>query len=234
MSTNKYNTWAHEVDKRVSSTQLIIPAQRFVFKQGYSFSKLPFVEQLKVWDHIWRTSPGFLSKVQAFFYIEQFVHTKGMLPELWKTIQHWQDQVDSWGLCDCLSKVYTKVLEVIPAEVYPQLQQWNKSGDLWKRRQSVVSLLYFSSTKEVCLPFRKIKPLVKRLLRDEEYYVQKGVGWALREMYTVYPFETQILLQEHIRSISSIAFSAVTEKMDKEEKEKLKAARKPRLNARES
>ena len=27
-------------------------------------------------------------------------------------------------------------------------------------------------------------------MSDKEYYVQKGVGWALREMHSVYPKET--------------------------------------------
>ena len=98
--------------------------------------------------------------------------------------------------------------------------------NLWKRRQSVVSLLYFSRTKKVYLPFDKIATLIKHLLSDNEYYVQKGVGWALREMHTVYPTESLQFFKEHINKISAIAFTICMEKMTTEEKEVLKQLRK--------
>ena len=62
---------------------------------------------------------------------------------MWPVIVGWQDSVDDWGLCDALAKVYTKILEIAPDEVYRVLKRWNVDADLWKRRQSVVSLLYY-------------------------------------------------------------------------------------------
>ena len=59
----------------------------------------------------------------------------------------------------------------------------------------------------------KIVLLVEPLLGDKEYYVQKGVGCALREMHTVYPKETMPFLQKHIKKISAIAFTIAIEKM---------------------
>ncbi len=75
-----------------------------------------------------------------------------------------------------LSKIYTKMLELAPEKVYRVLKAWNKDKDLWKRRQSVVTLLYYSRTKKVYLAFDAIEPLITGLLSDKEYYVQKG-GW---------------------------------------------------------
>ena len=134
--------------------------------------------------------------------------------------------MNDWGYCDALAKINTKVLETYPTEVYRQLATWNKDKNLWKRRQSVVSLLYFSRTKKDYLPFSKIAALVEPLLSDKEYYVQKGVGWALREMHTVYPKETMPFIQKHIKSISAIAFTIAIEKMSVAEKEKIKGLRK--------
>jgi 3-methyladenine DNA glycosylase AlkD len=113
-----------------------------------------------------------------------------------------------------------------PAKAYAQLKKWNKDQDLWKRRQSVVSLLYYSLTKKVHLPFSKIEKLVTPLLTDKEYCVQKGVGWTLREMYTVYPEETFPYFVKHIKSISSIAFTIAIEKTSAQLKAQLKTLRK--------
>lgn len=231
MDKENYTHYIREVVERVSKTAMITPAQRAAYKKGYSFFKLSIKEQLYIWDHIWHTSPEFLTRVQAFFFLEQHMRKKEVLPMLWETIRHWQDGVDGWELCDCLAKIYTKILEQAPAKVYKQLQEWNTSENLWERRQSVVSLLYFSGTKDIFLPFNKIRALVKPLLKDKEYYVQKGVGWALREMYSVYPSDTLLFLQKNIYDISSIAFTISIEKMSKEQKDELKAMRKIKVNA---
>jgi 3-methyladenine DNA glycosylase AlkD len=145
---------------------------------------------------------------------------------MWPVIVHWQDSVDDWGLCDALAKVYTKILVVAPGKVYPVLKEWNKDDNLWKRRQSVVSLLYYSRTKKTHLPFSKLGALITPLLADKEYYVQKGVGWALRECRNVYPKEAHAYLAKHLREISPIAFTIAVEKMAEKEKAVLKALRK--------
>src|SRR5262249_8699070 len=133
-----------------------------------------------------------------------------------------------WPLCDALAKIYTKVLVVLPDEVYAQLTKWNADKNLWKRRQSVVSLLYYSRTKKRHLSFEKIIKLITPLLTDREYYVQKGVGWALRELHTVYPERALSYLKKNVRSISSIAFTIAIEKLNVHDKNELKVIRKVR------
>ncbi len=215
-----------EVEKKVSKTPKTAPAHRKLFKRGYSFSKLTQSEQLKIWDYIWKNSPDAWTGIQPFFYLESKMKDKEFLLNSWKTIKHWQKTVDNWGSCDGMAKIYTKILEVIPDEVLPQLEKWNKSTNSWDRRQSVVSLLYFSRTKKVVLPYDTIIKFIDRLLDDKEYYVQKGVGWSLKELYQVYPKETLKYLENNIKKISSIAFSPATEKLKKKDKEKLKNLRR--------
>ncbi len=215
-----------EVKEKVSKTPKTAPAHRKLLKQGYSFSELPSSEQLIIWDYIWKNSSDSWASVHAFLYLESKMKDKEFLLDSWKTIKHWQKTVDNWGSCDGLSKIYTKILELIPEEVLKQLEKWNKSNNLWDRRQSIVSLLYFSRTKKVILPFDTIIKLTNRLLDDKEYYVQKAVGWSLKELYNVYPKETLQYLEDNIKKISSIAFSPATEKLEKKNKEKLKKIRK--------
>ena len=224
--SKQFKKYHDDVVARINSTSLAIPAQRRAFKQGFSFSKEPFESQLEIWDHIWKQSNSFRARVHAYFFLEQYVNKKDFHDQLWKTSSSWQEEIDDWPLCDGLAKINSKILVSYPVEVYAVLARWNKHKDLWKRRQSVVSLLYFSRTKKEYLPFSKIAAHVTPLLADKEYYVQKGVGWTLREMYTVYPKETMPFLQKHIKDISAIAFTIAIEKMSDAEKNKLKALRK--------
>lgn len=221
-------TYLAEILARIGSIPTDIPAHRAAFKQGYSFSKEPFETQLAIWDHTWNQSGNMRAQIHAFFFLEQSVEKKELHHILWHTSAAWQEQIDDWGLCDALAKINTKVLETYPDEVYRRLALWNKDSNLWKRRQSVVSLLYYSRTKKVYLPFEKIIILIEPLLADKEYYVQKGVGWALREMHNVYPADAFAFLVTNINEISAIAFTIAIEKMSTEEKTRLKEKRKAR------
>lgn len=215
-----------EVEEKVNKTPKTTPVHRKLFKQGYSFSVLSPSDQLIIWDYIRKNASDFWVSGHAFLYLESKMKDKEFLKNSWKTIKLWQKAVDNWGSCDGMAKIYTKTLEVIPDEVLPQLEVWNKSKNLWDRRQSVVSLLYFSRTKKVILPFNTIIKLINSLIDDKEYYVQKGVGWSLKELFQVYPKQTLKYLEKNIKRISSIAFSPAIEKLKKKDKEELKKMRR--------
>jgi 3-methyladenine DNA glycosylase AlkD len=203
-----------------------VPTHRRESRRKYSFSDLPFSKQLAIWDELWRSEDNFWIRVHAYFFLERHLKNKEDLTEMWPVILKWQEQVDDWPLCDSLAKIYTKILVVLPDEVYARLKQWNQSENLWKRRQSLVSLLYYSRTKKQYPAFKAIEAMVKPLLGDKEYYVQKGLGWTLREMRNVYPKQTLAWLKAHIKQISPIAFTIAIEKLDKAICDELKALRK--------
>jgi 3-methyladenine DNA glycosylase AlkD len=77
-------------------------------------------------------------------------------------------------------------------------------------------------------------PLVEKLLDDEHYFVQKGVGWTLRELSVIYHDVTwQFLIKHHTR-ISGAAFTAAAEKLSPAKKEKLKDLRKTHRQRKKS
>jgi 3-methyladenine DNA glycosylase AlkD len=223
------NHHLNEIIVHLRSLRGSVPMHRKESKKQYSFSNLPFADQLNIWDQLWHNENDFWLRLHAFFFLERHLKKETELREMWPVIVAWQDQIDDWGLCDALAKVYTKILEVMPTEVYTQLHLWNTDADLWKRRQSLVSLLYYSRTKKTYLSFDQISSLITPLLQDKEYYVQKGLGWTLRELHNVYPVPTLFYLNQHIKQLSSIAFTIAIEKMDMVQKDKFKALRKKQV-----
>jgi 3-methyladenine DNA glycosylase AlkD len=218
-----------EIRTHIAAIRGDVPTHRRESKRAYSFSGVPFAEQLAIWDQVWRTEDNFWFRLHAYFFLERHIKNGMQLKEMWPVIVRWQDHVDDWGLCDALAKIYTKILVVAPQEVYEQLKKWNTDENLWKRRQSVVSLLYYSRTKKLHPSFNQVRQLVTPLLPDKEYYVQKGVGWTLRELHTVYPPETLAWLKQDIKLLSSIAFTIAIEKMDAIAVSELKATRKVKI-----
>ena len=226
MKILKYPIQVKEVLDHLHNIRGDVPFHRRESKRIYSFSNWPFTEQLAVWDELWHTQNDFWIRVHCFFFLERHIKKTDNLTEMWPVIVNWQFRVDDWGLCDSLAKIYTKILEVNEAAVYDQLKIWNTDPDLWKRRQSVVSLLYYSRTKKRFLNFGQLEELIRPLLHDKEYYVQKGVGWSLRELHNVYAEATFSWLKSCIKSISSIAFTIAIEKMNPENRDELKLLRK--------
>ena len=145
---------------------------------------------------------------------------------LFTITKNWISKVDNWAHSDGLSDLFSYLLEKDVALVYPQIKNWNTSANPWERRQSLVGLLEYSKKRKKFLPVNKMLPLVKPLLSDENYFVQKGLGWTLREIGNVYPKETWDFLVKHHKQISSVAFSAAIEKLSVKEKEELKLLRK--------
>jgi 3-methyladenine DNA glycosylase AlkD len=68
--------------------------------------------------------------------------------------------------------------------------------------------------------------MVEALLKDPEYYVQKGVGWTLREIYNLHPDATLEFIETNVKSISPAAWQASTEKLKPEIKQQLMVKRK--------
>jgi 3-methyladenine DNA glycosylase AlkD len=201
------------------------PRQRLVFQTGHDFGHLSLSEQLNIWNSIWLHSNSFEALSQCLYFVSKHLNEFNR-PELWKVTKGWTGKIDNWAHSDGLSAIYSYLLEVNAKEVYTQFKIWNHSSNPWERRQSVVGLLEYSKKRNKILPVSKLLPLVKSLLTDENYFVQKGIGWTLREIGNVYPEETWDFLLKHSGVISAVAFSPAVEKLSVKRKEELKALRK--------
>lgn len=206
-------------------TGLSMPQLRKAFKDGYSFSHLPADEQFAIYKYIYFNSEVFDVLLQSLFFCEQYVKNTDSKKIFYELID-WIPRIDNWAHSDMLTHHFAYLHEIEPDLVYPHLQEWNKSPNPWMRRQSVLSMLDYARARKVKPSFNKIIALVKPLLYDPEYYVQKGVGWCLRETGIVYPEKTFVFLTEHHHAISSVAFASAAEKLSPDKKELLKLLRK--------
>jgi 3-methyladenine DNA glycosylase AlkD len=198
---------------------------RQALKTGFSFSGKDFAEVAEIWDRIWWESDCFEVLALALAWFEDRRRTS-FLPSQWGQLRKWSGKIDNWAHSDALSNLYARILEQDSTLVYPTLEEWSASENPWLRRLSIVSLLYYSGQRQTCLPFRKIIALVEPQLSHDHHYVQRGVGWVLREAGNVYPLETNAFLGKNAAQLSAIAFAAATEKLSFCKKEKLKQKRK--------
>lgn len=213
----------------LSKLRISVPTLRGIIKgQLLSFQQFDFSQQAAIYDYIWNTSNTFEAMSIAIY---PFQH-RSLAYDEFLQIAKWIDRCSCWEHSDDLSKIYAQVLEEHPDWILSYYVEWNSSPNLWKRRQSIVGLLEYSSKRKKNLGFKKLVSFVEPLLNDDEYYVQKGIGWTLREIYNVYPAETLAFIETRLVDISSIAYSAATEKIAKEKKQELNILRKQFRNKR--
>lgn len=202
------------------------PLQKSLARNQYGLREKPN-ELLAVFNTIFTSSDVFEIKNSALLFVDR--HYKKFTPtQLMAEMLDWVNYVDNWAHSDYLSKFYSRFIEDENSrpKFLPHLKKWNSHPNKWKRRQSLVALLYYSRTKKGHLPFRSIIEFVDPLLSDPEYFVQKGVGWTLRETYNIYPDQTFKYLVKNHSKVSSVAFSAACEKMNNKQKTLLKNKRK--------
>jgi len=201
------------------------PLQRSSAKNNYGI--LEHKNWLSVAQHVYKESNVFEVKNAALIITD--ANNKSIDDSLkLEVLPDWINYTDNWAHSDYLSKLYTKLLESEKqGKLFLKiLLKWNSDSNLWKRRQSLVSLYYYARSKTVLLPYTVTEKLIGNLLSDKEYFVQKGLGWALRESFNVYPEDTFKFINNNVTQISPVAFTTAIEKMSIKQKEILKTKRK--------
>jgi 3-methyladenine DNA glycosylase AlkD len=218
--------WQKYINTSLVTLGIDAATQRNLAKKGYTeLNGLDLNEQLLSLSELFKQSQILEIKNQCLIFLD--LRKKKILKAAhWPILKEWVKYVDNWAHSDGLSSVFSKMLQNDLELIYPQLVTWNKSKNPWERRQSIVCLFYYSRTRKHFLPFEVAIELINNLLDDKEYYVQKGLGWALREASNVYYDYTLDYILQNAKTIKPAAFSAATEKLLPHHKEQVKMIRK--------
>jgi 3-methyladenine DNA glycosylase AlkD len=92
-----------------------------------------------------------------------------------RMIQFFAKNIGNWAVCDAMGMQGLKpILKTHQKEIFALAKKYNASTDFWQRRLSLVLVEWYTRIKEL---HPQIKPLVKNLESDNEYYVKKAVVW---------------------------------------------------------
>ena len=113
--------------------------------------------------------------------------------------------VDNWATSDALSAMVAEIVENDHAHS-KTLKKWNRSKNPWLRRQSVVGIYNYARLRKNHLNAESALELIEPLLEDPHFYVQRGVGWALREVYRVDQIKQKKFVEKNLGKISATAW----------------------------
>lgn len=97
---------------------------------------------------------------------------------LWRQARTAMSSVDGWALADQLAPAARKCLLAEPARL-DEIEAWLDHRGLWHRRACLVFTLPWA--KRGMDPARSLE-WAARLVADDEWFVQKAIGWWLREL----------------------------------------------------
>ena len=142
------------------------------------FAALSLNERLDLAEALCAEGEGWLGH-SAIYVLALSVRELG--PQHFDRIDRMADDFTGWSHVDdvCIS-VLQPLLLAHREETLTLLERWNRSPNRWKRRASVVA--FVRKIGESGQFTEEALRLCENLLRDPEDLVQKGVGWALKDV----------------------------------------------------
>jgi len=97
----------------------------------------------------------------------------------WERFDRWLDWFDNWGTTDSFCLKVSGQLAVRDGAPSDMLRSWAESDSVWRKRAALVTLIPAArkgGERDLLLE------LCADLLDDDEPYVQKAIGWSLKEL----------------------------------------------------
>ncbi|MFT4258219.1 DNA alkylation repair protein [Microbacterium sp.] len=106
-----------------------------------------------------------------------------------------------WDHVDEVSHRLAETLDGHPDEVAPVLRAWSRDDDLWIRRASIISQLGRRGATDTELLVEVIAPN----LGDDEFFIRKAIGWALRDYARTDPGWVLAFVAAHEAELSGLS-----------------------------
>lgn len=108
----------------------------------------------------------------------------------------WWDYVDSIA-----PKRLGALLRSYPSRMGNTMLKWSRGRDMWKRRSAILCQLDFKEETDLDLLYACIEPS----LSSKEFFLRKGIGWALRQYAWIDPREIIRYVREHDSELSVLS-----------------------------
>jgi 3-methyladenine DNA glycosylase AlkD len=106
-----------------------------------------------------------------------------------------------WDYVDAIATHQVgELLRLYPGKMAPLLRVWAGSDDIWKRRSAILSQLHFKHDTDRTLLYDCIRPS----LGSKEFFLRKGIGWALREYAKTDAKEVIRYVRQHEAQLSPL------------------------------
>ncbi len=159
--------------------------------------ELSLDERVALADALWKTDI-FEARVAASKLLTQ-ARIKGDEP-VWRLIVSWLPDFDSWATADHACMAGQKRVVADPSRL-DEIESWTKSDHMWTRRAALVITLPWTKQNhpkpEELAARDRILGWAASYVDDPEWFIQKAVGWWLRDLSKHDPDRTRAFLDSY-------------------------------------
>jgi 3-methyladenine DNA glycosylase AlkD len=99
-------------------------------------------------------------------------------PDIIELIEYCIVHKSWWDTVDHIASELTgDYFNLFPEQVKPVTSRWNKSLNIWLQRSSIMFQKFYKKETDTAL----LSAYILNLANSNEFFVQKAIGWALRE-----------------------------------------------------
>lgn len=140
------------------------------------------------------------------------------LNHLFDMCSRWIEEgtLDNWATVDNVSKYVMGYAVMANPELAKTTYRWTKSQNVWMRRASIVTYIIPAREKN---SFNVIFKTARKLMRDNNEYVLKAVGWVLREAGESDKRRLENFIFKHGQSMRRICLRSAIENFPTEERD---------------
>ena len=155
-------------------------------------------EALSLGERLWREPMRDLKIVAG-----QILARKSIEPDakVWGFVTERLAELDGWAVADNLADVASRCL-IADVSRLDAVESWIERPHLWTRRATLVFTLPWAKGDRD--PTRMLG-WAARLADDREWFIQKAVGWWLRELSKRDPERVRRFLEEYGRKLTGVA-----------------------------
>jgi 3-methyladenine DNA glycosylase AlkD len=109
----------------------------------------------------------------------------------------WEELIVTGAWWDFVDEVANRrigpLVRDFPDEVTPVMRSWSKDPDRWKRRTSIICQLGSRGETDLDL----LADCIEANIDDPDFFLRKGIGWALREYAKTEPGWVRTFVDTH-------------------------------------
>lgn len=110
-----------------------------------------------------------------------------------------------WDICDDISgNALPRLLQLDPQQMKPVVRAWAVGDDLWLRRAAILCQRRLKAGFDAVLLYECILPSIGSGRFADEFFIRKGIGWALRERAYAAPDEVQAFCREYAAQLAPL------------------------------
>ena len=115
-----------------------------------------------------------------------------------------------WDTVDLLAKVVGSL--VIRIEGYDQIMlEWSKDSNIWLRRVAILHQLSFKEKVDE----KVLYEILKNNLGDNEFFINKAIGWALRDYSKSNPEWVTKFIEKNRENMANLSLREASKYLDK-------------------